>query len=49
MYVPPEGDNELGEINFAFSEAALSQTQAGVATTALNSAAATSGSAGQHG
>jgi len=34
MYVPPEGDNELGEINFAFSEAALGQTQAGAAQTA---------------
>jgi len=34
MYVPPEGNNELGEINFAFSEAALAQTQQGAAQTA---------------
>ena len=39
MYVPPEGDNELGEINFAFSEAALGQTQAGAAQTATTGAA----------
>ena len=33
MYVPPEGDNGLGEVNFAFSEAALAQTQQGSAQT----------------
>lgn len=41
MYVPPEGNNELGEINFAFSEAALprNQTQSGAAQTAMNGSA----------
>lgn len=49
MYVPPEGDNELGEINFAFSEAALSQTQAGAAQTSMSAAAINGGAAGHHG
>lgn len=39
MYVPPEGDNELGEVNFAFSQAALSQAQKGAARTSLGGAA----------
>jgi len=38
MYVPPEGNNELGEINFAFSEAALAQSHGGAQATTAGAA-----------